>query len=467
MTRRSPLARMLALLLTLALGAPPLLEARAKPSNSFDMFSREQEVQVGRDAAGEVAQKMPLVPESDPLARYVTRLGQRLAVNAPGDEWPYSFHVVNQREINAFSLPGGPVYVNLGTIQTVDNEAELAGVLAHEIAHVVQRHATRAATRQYQAQIPLAILGSILGGRGGMGQLAQLGISFGVGSYFLRNSRQAESEADLVGADIMYDSGYDPHQLAVIFQKLQATTGAARGPQFLSDHPDPGNRAASVDAEVRTLPRRSYLPDSAEFRSMKLEAANMRPTNVRQDAQGRRQGQYGQDEDQLSRQDVAPSGGFRTFQHQAFRIDYPENWQVAGDSGSSLTIAPRGGVADNAVAYGVILDGFQPESGRESLDDATHQLLERLRQTNPQLRAIGSDESITVNGVAGRSIDLVGPSSIRDQQGRAVRERDWLVTLPLRNGDLLYLVFIAPEQDFGSLRSQAFEPMLRSLHLEE
>jgi Zn-dependent protease with chaperone function len=460
---------MLAFLLAFALCAPQFLDARVKPSTGFNMFSREQEIQAGQQASAEVAQKVPLLPENDPLSRYVSDLGQRLAANAPGDKWPYTFRVVNQKEINAFALPGGPVYVNLGTIQATDNEAQLAGVLAHEISHVVQRHATRAATRQAQAQIPLRILGSLLGGRGTMvGELAELGISFGVGSYFLRNSRQAESEADLVGTDIMYDTGYDPHQLAVFFDKLHGMNGGSRGLQFLSDHPDPGNRAAAVGAEVRTLPPKTYQRDSSEFASIKHEAAGMKPLTAQQIAQQPQQAQSGgQAMGSLSRQDVAPSGSFRNFQHQAFRINYPDNWQLAGDTGSSVTIAPRGGMADNAVAYGAIIDGFQPEAGRTSLDDATRQLIERLRQTNPDMRAIGNAEGITVNGVAGKSIDLVGASPIHDRQGRAARERDWLVTLPLRNGDILYVVFIAPEQDFSTMRSDAFEPMLRSLHLAE
>ena len=124
-----------------------------------------------------------------------------------GRKWPYSFHVVNQKEINAFALPGGPIYVNLGTIQAADNEAQLAGVMAHEISHIVLRHGTRAATKQMEAQLPLQILGALIGNAGVLAQLTQMGISFGVGSYFLHNSRQAENEADLLGTDIMYDAG--------------------------------------------------------------------------------------------------------------------------------------------------------------------------------------------------------------------------------------------------------------------
>jgi predicted Zn-dependent protease len=217
----------------------------------------------------------------------VQRLGRNLAAHAPGEKWPYNFHVVNKKEINAFALPGGPIYVNLGTIQAADNEAQLAGVMAHEISHVVQRHATRAATKQMYAQVPVALLGSLLGRSTG-GQLAQLGVQFGVGSYFLKNSREAESEADLIGTDILYDSGYDPHAMAEFFQKLEAS-GGARGPQFLSDHPNPGNRAARVSKEVSTLPAKQFRRDSAEFQSVKRQVAGMKAPSAQQIAQQRKQ----------------------------------------------------------------------------------------------------------------------------------------------------------------------------------
>ncbi len=247
---------------------PPQAEARYKPTTGTDFFSRDQEIQAGQQASADVRRKMPVLPESDPITRYVQRLGGELAAHAPGERWPYSFHVINVKEINAFALPGGPIYVNMGTIQAADNEAQLAGVMAHEISHVVQRHATRAASKQIMTQAPLSIVGGLLGGSTGA-QLARYGISFGLGSYLLRNSRKNESEADLIGTDIMYDAGYDPRQMAVFFEKLQGQ-GGSRGIQFLSDHPNPGNRARAVSDEVATLPRKSsYRTDSQEFRQIK------------------------------------------------------------------------------------------------------------------------------------------------------------------------------------------------------
>ncbi len=172
MRTRSLGARFLAVLLALSMSAPALLEARVTPTHGFDMFSPQEELQAGQQAQADVRRKLPLLPDSDPVVKYVQYVGAQLAAHAPGEKWPYSFHVVNQKEINAFALPGGPVYVNLGTIQAADNEAELAGVMAHEISHVVQRHGTRQATKQMAAQLPLAILGGLMG-RGALPQAAQ------------------------------------------------------------------------------------------------------------------------------------------------------------------------------------------------------------------------------------------------------------------------------------------------------
>jgi beta-barrel assembly-enhancing protease len=450
--------RCLAVLLAFSLAQPQAIEARVTPSNGFNMFSAQEEVQAGQQAAAQVGKQLPVLPDSDPVTVYVQRLGQQLAAHAPGEKWPYTFHVVNQKEINAFALPGGPVFVNLGTIQAADNEAELAGVMAHEISHVVQRHGTRAASKQMAAQLPLAILGGVMG-QGALSQAAQMGISFGFGSYFLKNSRKSESEADLLGTDIMYDTGFNPRAMADFFTKLEQE-GGARGPQMFSDHPDPGNRAQAVAKEVATLPRKtSYRTDSPEFLEVKQRVSGMKPLTAQQIASRQTPAMNAP-----SGSAVPPGNAMRSFSHRDFAISYPDNWQVFGDQNSSVTIAPQNGVSQNAVSYGVMINTYQPEDANTSLDRATHELLASLHDSNPDLRAIGQDENIRINGVAGKSVDLIGASPLHDQNGRAIQERDWLVTVMRRDGSLLYVVSIAPDKDFQSLRP-TFEQMLKSLQL--
>ena len=460
--KRSPCTRISVIVLAVYLAALPSLEARVEPTHGFDIFSQDEEIQLGKQNAAEVVKQMPVLPDSDPVTQYVQKLGAGLALHAPGYQWPYNFHVVNVKEINAFALPGGPVFVNLGTIQAADNEAQLAGVMSHEISHVVQRHGTRAASKQMGAQLPIAILGGLLGSST-LAKAAELGISFGVGSYFLKNSRQAESEADLLGTDIMYDSGYQPQQMAVFFEKLEKQMGAGANSminQFMSDHPNPGNRAAAVNAEVKTLMARTYLADSSDFKQIKARVAEMKPLTSDQIAAMQKQGTAAP----ASAEDVKPSTTLKVFTHSEYQISYPDNWQVFGDQSSSATIAPPAGVSQNAVAYGVMIANYQPEQDT-SLDTATHDLIAQLRQSNPDLKEIGHSESIRVSGVKGRSAELVGSSPIKDAQGKALEERDWLVAVPRRDGTVLYLVFISPDKDFGSMRP-AFERMVRTLQMK-
>jgi len=214
-----------------------------------------------------------------------------------------------------------------------------------------------------------------------------------------------------------------------------------------------------VAKEVSTLPRKtSYRTDSAEFREIKERVGAMSPLSAQQIAE--RQEPSASD----SRGNVEPSRSLRNFSHSDFDISYPDNWQVFGDKNSSVTIAPPNGVSNSAVAYGMMINTYQPEESNPNLDQATHELLASLRQSNPDLRVIGQDENIRVNGISGKSVDLVGTSPLRDQSGRAGQERDWLVVLQRRDGSLLYVVSIAPDKDFESLRP-TFEQMLKSIKL--
>jgi len=458
-----------AVLLVALLGIVPLqaaTQAVVFPPPHTTAYTHEQEIQIGREAVAEVARQMQVLPDDDPVARYVRSLGERLVPYVPDSDryprFPYEFHVVNVKAINAFALPGGPVYVNLGTIQAADNEAQLAGVLAHEMAHVYERHATSQATKEGYAQVGLGILGALLGRTVG-GSLAQAAIGLGAGSLFLHYSRSAESEADHVGAIIMYKAGYNPIELAHFFEKL-AKEGSG-GPQFLSDHPNPGNRAQAIDALVRSLPPRRYLAGNSErFAEVHQLAMGSAPGSTKAGGQLRPASQPDSGAAPAAGSDAPYGMGYETFNHAAYQMQYPADWQiVSGDRSSDVVIAPRNGVVQDAIAYGVIIREQEPER-RNDIDAAMHELEQELRQSNPGLRVIGHDETIIVNGARGRSVDLIGSSPLPDPHGQPARERDWLVALPESSGRVRYLVFVAPEQEFDRYRP-AFEQMLRSLRL--
>jgi predicted Zn-dependent protease len=216
-------------------------------------------VQIGRQAAAEVERGVPMLRESSSVDSYVERVGQRLVAAIPSQyrhpQFRYSFDVVNASDINAFALPGGPMYVNRGMIQAARTEGEMAGVMAHEIAHVALRHGTAQATKAQSAKFQLpalggAILGAIIGGS--LGSIVAQGTQFGLGVYFLRYSRDYERQADLLGAQIMARAGYDPRDLANMFRAIERQSGGS-GPEWLSSHPNPGDRYERINAEARRL----------------------------------------------------------------------------------------------------------------------------------------------------------------------------------------------------------------------
>jgi predicted Zn-dependent protease len=244
----------LGIVLTLALLALAQGPHQFRPG--FNLFSKEQDVQLGKEAASQVEKQSKIVTDAV-VSNYVQRIGERLAATPDAGGYPYTFKVVADNSINAFALPGGPTFVNTGLILAADNEAQIAGVLAHEISHVALRHGTNQASKANLIRLPAMLASSVAGNGSMLGQLSQLGIGLGANSVLLKFSRTAERDADLLGSHIMAEAGYDPMEMARFFQKLEAE-GGARGPQFLSDHPNPGNRVTAVRNEVSYLPQRSY-----------------------------------------------------------------------------------------------------------------------------------------------------------------------------------------------------------------
>jgi hypothetical protein len=440
---------------------PPLQagEAAYPQAGGYNAFSVEQEVEIGRQAAAETDQQLPLLPPRDPVSDYVSTLGTRLARNLPENKFQFEFKVINQKEINAFAMPGGPIRLNVGVIQKAASDDEVAGVLAHEIAHVYMRHATRNASKAQIAQVPAAILAGVLG-QGTAGQLARMGLEFGLGSVFLKYSRDAESEADYLGAKLMYETGYDPHAMVSFFRKLEEEGGPG-GPEFLASHPNPGNRAEAVSKAISQLPPKTFRASTGDFQQVKSAVAKLKPLTAEQVAQMQKQRQ-GRVE-QVQKQSIVPSGNFQTLDHSAFQMAYPSNWEVFGNRNSAVTIAPRAGIGNNAIAYGVVVSGYQPRQ-RQPLEQSAQEIFQGLQQSNPQIQPGGQLQRMNVNGLPAVAINLVSPSPLLDENGRPAAERDLLVAVERPDGIVLWMLFIAPERDFRAL-SQTYQQMLQSLRV--
>jgi len=431
--------RLLARALALLIASPSWVWAVAGepqlPDPGHVMMSKQQQEQMGQQATAQVYQQMPVLPDSNPVTQYVQQLGQKLVTVIPADKtWPYTFHVVPQKEINAFALPGGNIFVNVGTITAADNEAELAGVMAHEMSHVYMQHSAKQATSQGVVGTLGNILGSVLGS-GTVGTVARAGIQLGAGAYFLKYSRGDEAQADSTGAIIMYKAGYDPKAMAEFFQKLEQQGGAA-GPQFLSDHPNPGNRVAAVSKEIQDWPPKNYAASTPQFASAKQQATGVKVYTAQEIDAGAKSGTWAKQNKQtgatpknlpaappastggaasngangpaanangtlasVSWDQIKPSGNFTPLDAGAFSIQYPSNWQTSNDQNLGVTIAPPAGATQGAVAYGAVINGAQTQSS--SIDQATQELIQSMQQSNPGMQVSGSAKSVKVSDLNG------------------------------------------------------------------
>src|SRR5437764_1883468 len=250
LSKNSGFIVIVALILAVALGAYAA-DSRTKLKPGWNLFSPQQDIEMGRESAKQAEMQLPILNDRQATS-YIDTLGKQLASHAPGEKYLYQFKIVNDTAINAFALPGGFIYVNRGAIEAADSENQIAGVMAHEIGHVVLRHGTNQVSKAYLAQAPLAILGGVLGSNSIGSVLAQLGIGFAANSLFLKYSRDAESQADLMGTQILYDSGYNPNAMVQFFEKIQAES-KGNASQFFSDHPNPENRISHVQQEIVRL----------------------------------------------------------------------------------------------------------------------------------------------------------------------------------------------------------------------
>lgn len=240
---------------------------------AITLISVSDEIKLGREAQKQVRSSTPQVPGT--AASYVASVGRQLAARARGPKYPYSFSVANYRELNAFALPGGPVWVNRGVLQTARTESQVAGVLAHEIAHVAQRHAAQQISKGMIANGLLGLLGAVLGNTGGA-RTAQTGAQVIAGGYLMKFSRDDEREADRVGVEILRRAGWDPRGLLEFMEILREQGG--RDPSsvevFLSTHPSPGERVEQLRAQL-SRGKAGGRRDSAAYQRVRATLAKM------------------------------------------------------------------------------------------------------------------------------------------------------------------------------------------------
>lgn len=391
---------------------------------AWNLFSPEQDIEIGQQAEARVLRELPVL--HNPTAEaFISQLGARLGSQVPGPRFRFNFSIVDEKAVNAIALPGGPIFVNLGTICAAASEAQLAGLIAHEESHVELRHSTAMVSKEEAQSVPLGTLGGTFGTS--VGGLGRLGAAMVASGEFLGYSRAMEKEADAFGTGLMNAAGYDPREMARFFASLDAQGGVS-SMQFLSDHPDPGNRRAAISAELAKLGNRSpYREDSPAFNQM---------------------------QDLICTGSVPRLAPPQQFSFEGTALTPPREWSVYGAQTSLLTLAPAdgfGGEDEDNLVRGTIMSIFQGTEGK---------LIENLHRANPRLHEVAhSRGTIRVEGVSGTTALFTNVNAFN------VQETDRLVIVPRPNGQLLYLICIAPTSEFGRY-SVVFDQLVASMKLQ-
>jgi len=455
----------------------------------FNVFSVNQDVEIGRQSVIQAEKQLPVLSNAA-VSRYVSAIGARLAAQAPGPKFAYQFKVVNVSDVNAFALPGGFVYVNRGLLSKARTEGELAGVIAHEIAHVALRHPTNQASKAYLAEAGLGVLGGLLGGKtqSSTGQIIGAVGGFGLNSLFLKFSRSAESQADVVGSQIMARAGYNPIDMATFFGYLaqQAGGNPSKFATFMSDHPAPANREARVRQEASLLAPVHLLATTGNLRTIQTQLGKLPAAPTTAQLAQYQPPTSGQPADPASGLSIErPSSEFRVFQQAegVYQLDRPDNWDAyVASGGYGVTIVPRGGFTTASsgrqnISYGVIVNHYVPfdgavgthfvdsngsMSGRTSLDEATSDLVRNILASSPYLARVGNaTESRVMAGHPSVSVRLAGRSP-----DTGLNERVTVLARQLADHHVIYMLLIAPDAEYAAL-TPTFDHMVGSFRGDE
>ena len=446
--------------------------AQTKVTPPKNKYTPQQDVEIGREAAAEVRKQYPIINDSQ-IRAYVERLGDRLVEAAPRElnnpAFEYSFTPVNLKDINAFALPGGPMFVNRGMIEAAATEGEVAGVMAHELSHVLLRHGTAQAGKagKYQmGQVAGAVIGAIIGGT--VGSVVAQGTQFGLGTAFLRFGREYERQADILGAQLMAHAGYDPRDMASMFRTIEKQ-GGSNGPEWLSDHPNPGNRSEYIEKEALSLKVSNPVSDRAGFDQVRAHLKSLPRAPTSEEAAKTANRRTSDDQEGGSRPSGTlgpvqpPSSRYREYtEGDLFRISVPNNWRELPGS-SAVTFAPTGAFGQvggqSVFTHGVEVGVNRNE--RHDLPEATRDFIQLLAQGNRRL----SQKSDSLNAIIDGRRALQTPlENVSDASGEP--EVIQLFTTKLRDGTLFYVIGVAPEQEYRGYEG-TFQQVVRSIKLND
>jgi Zn-dependent protease with chaperone function len=444
-------------------------------------YTPQQDVALGKEAASEVREQYPIINDEN-IARYLTSLGDRLVAAAPPElkqsVYEYSFTPVNLKEINAFALPGGPMFVHRGMFDAAASEGEVVGVMAHELSHVLLRHGTANATKASNPWLQIGQIAGQVGGAmmgGAVGSAIAQGSQFGLGAMLLRYSRDYEKQADLLGTQIMARAGYDPRSLGHMFETIAKEAGGSGNPQWLSSHPDPGNRTAYINKEAETLTIGTPA-DMSGFSTIKTTFASLPPAKTMGELAkakgGGGNGGGGGAEGNAMEASAAvgtpgqpvpkPSAQYREITGgKILHVSIPSDWTTI-PAKSSLKVIPQNGYGplngQTVFSHGVEF-GITPASSRD-LQEATKAWLNAVAQSNPDLKLAGQQQAIKISQRTAIATPLVNTSPLGGP------EQVGVYTTFLADGSLFYYLTVAPEKDAAAFQ-EAFQKIGQSIRLTE
>ena len=460
---------LLALLTLSAIYIMPLaILGQTKVSIPKNKTNINKDLEIGQKTAAQVERTFPMINDMA-SENYINEVGNRLANAIPPEyrrrEFNCRFRIVNARDINAFALPGCYLYVNRGMIDAAKNEGEMAGVMAHEIAHAMLRHGTAQGPgilTQIGA-IGAIFGGAILGGQAG----AQAGQVLAAG-LMTPYSRNFERQADTVGAQTMARAGYDPRDLANMFRTIAGERQGGGVPEWLSTHPDPGNRYNDINKEssmLRVSP--NPIKITPGFQRTQQYLRSLPPARTMEEIEKGAQGQGGQNQPSPTaggtyQPNVPFPSGLRTYSNGGLSVNIPGNWRDFPEQDQNsvqITFAPEGAYGNNGITHGALI-GLQKGNGGNSQQEFDA-YVKNILQGNSYLQARSNYSNASLNGRSGYTILLGGRSPITNRN-ESVR----IYGTQTNNGSLFYLVLVVPE-DQASGYNNAFNNIYRSLRLSE
>jgi predicted Zn-dependent protease len=459
-----------AFVLTLAtLVAPFAALAQTQVRAPRNKYKVQDDVKLGRDYSVQIEKQFPILRDAD-ANDYIENVGRNLVRSIPAEfqqpAFQYSFKIVNARDINAFALPGGPMYVNRGMIEAANTEGEMAGVMAHEIAHVALRHSTAQATQQSNPLNQILGIGAVLGGAILGGQTgAAIGQQIYSGFLVYPYSREYETQSDILGAQILARAGYDPRDLANMFRTIEKESGGGRGPEWLSTHPAPANRYENINREASRLQvsenpikmTRGFERTQAQLRRLpRAQSMQEIAQQNQRDGGGQNQTAGGRYESRVA----LPSSRTRSYSPANWlQMSVPDNWRALTGEQNEVWFAPEGAYGEQGITRGALVGTYQTQS--RNLAQATEEYVNGILQSNNYLQRNSAYTRTVVSGRTAYATTLTGRSPVT-----GATEIATVYTTTLSDGQMFYVVTVAPQSESSSY-NYAFRSMIRSIRLND